>query len=101
MRLLVLILGLALAGCRAPVRATNFPVDDGSEGRKVYVAKCAKCHKFYDPSKYSDDEWNKWMGKMSKKAKLKPEQEQALARYVNSALRAPRKIEPQKQQPAP
>lgn len=94
--LLSTVLGFALAGCTGPARATDFPVNDNSPGRKLYVAKCAKCHKFYDPAKYSDEEWAKWMGKMSMKAKLKPEQEQMLSRYINDTLRTPGKLDREK-----
>jgi len=78
------------------VRATDLSANDASAGRKLYVAKCAKCHKFYDPAKYSDEEWAKWMGKMSKKAKLKPEQEQMLSRYIDDTLRTPHKLDREK-----
>jgi len=54
------------------------------------VAKCAKCHKFYDPANYSDQDWKIWMGKMSKKAKLKPDQEAAVSHYIERVLRAPK-----------
>jgi len=52
------------------------------EGRKLYIAKCAKCHKFYDPAQYSAGEWHKWMTKMSRKAKLSPTQNEMLSRYL-------------------
>jgi len=63
--------------------------NEEAAARKLYVAKCAKCHKFYDPAKYSDDEWKIWMGKMSKKARLKPEQQRILADYIELTLRQP------------
>ena len=69
-----------------------------SEGRKLYEIKCAKCHKFYDPAKYSDEEWSKWMGKMTKKAKLKPEQAELLTHYIDVELRKPTKIDSQKKE---
>ncbi len=94
--LLSALFGLALVGCTGPAKATDLSANDPSAGRKIYVAKCAKCHKFYDPAKYSDEDWAKWMGKMSKKAKLKPEQEQELSRYVNDALRGPAKMDQEK-----
>ena len=53
-------------------------------GRKLYVAKCARCHKFYDPAKYTDAEWRSWMNKMSEKAKLKPDQKELLTRYLET-----------------
>lgn len=52
--------------------------------RKLYTAKCAKCHKFYDPAKYAETEWRDWMTKMSKKAKLKPDQKELLSRYLDT-----------------
>ena len=55
------------------------------DGRKLYTAKCAKCHKFYDPAKYDDDQWRSWMTKMSKKAKLKPAQAELLSRYLGNS----------------
>jgi len=53
------------------------------------AVKCARCHKFYNPSPYSQPEWNKWMSKMSKKAHLKPEQEELLTRYLGAVRSAP------------
>jgi len=94
--LLSILFGLALSGCTGPAKATDLSANDGSAGRKIYVAKCAKCHKFYDPAKYSDEDWAKWMGKMSKKAKLKPEQEQMLSRYIDDTLRTPHKLDREK-----
>ena len=52
--------------------------------RGVLQAKCAKCHEFYDPKKYSEEDWRKWMGKMNKKSKLKREQADLLGRYLDS-----------------
>lgn len=52
--------------------------------RNLYQMKCAKCHKFYDPAAYSEREWRSWMGKMSKKARLKPAQEQLLSTYLDA-----------------
>ena len=54
------------------------------DARKLYTAKCAKCHKFYDPAKYDDEQWRTWMTKMSKKAKLKPAQADLLSRYLGT-----------------
>src|SRR5206468_6632914 len=80
--------GIALASCAGPTRTAAGPIDETSAGRKLYVAKCAKCHKFYDPAKYSDAEWHKWMAKMSKKSKLTPEQSDLLSRYIDKAFRS-------------
>jgi cytochrome c553 len=51
--------------------------------RKIYVAKCAKCHRFYEPKQYSEAEWQRWIGSMSGKSKLKPDQKKLLTQYLN------------------
>ena len=78
-----------LVGCAGPKETRNGPLDETAAARKLYVAKCAKCHKFYDPKKYSDEEWHKWMRKMSKKSKLTPEQEALLSQYIDETYRMP------------
>ena len=68
-RIAALVLSLcAASGCAGHALAKDLPVDDHSAGHKVYVTKCAKCHRFYDPAKYSEADWEMWMAKMSKKA---------------------------------
>ena len=52
--------------------------------RKLYQVKCAKCHKFYPPDQYSDEDWHMWMEKMAKKSKLKPAQSNLLNRYLDN-----------------
>ncbi len=52
--------------------------------RKIYVAKCAKCHRFYEPTNYAEVDWQMWMGKMNKKSKLKEPQAMLLNRYLDA-----------------
>jgi hypothetical protein len=77
--LLLLGAGLVTAG---PARAGQMSLNDAAAARKVYVAKCAKCHKFYEPKNYTDEDWDTWMDKMSRKSKLKADQEVLLKRYL-------------------
>jgi hypothetical protein len=49
----------------------------------IYTAKCAKCHEFYEPKRYSEKEWRSWLLKMNKKAKLKKEQSDLIGRYLD------------------
>ncbi len=56
--------------------------------RKIYIAKCAKCHELYDPKAYGDADWATWLEKMSRKSKLKPEQIALLVGYTET-LRKP------------
>lgn len=58
----------------APVEIEN--------ARALYLNKCARCHKFHDPARYRDGDWNRWMTQMSRKAKLLPEQEQQLREFL-------------------
>jgi hypothetical protein len=96
-RNLGLLLLLELAGCQsAPVGPTAAPpplppgqahlLSTQAElaGRKLYVNKCARCHKFYDPARYQEAEWKLWMTKMTRKAKLNPGQTRLLAEYLEA-----------------
>ena len=95
----LLVLCAALAGCKSPARpafaglpaeaedharAAGLSVEEIEAARKIYVARCARCHKFYDPGDYTADEWRTWMTKMSKKARLRADQEQLLSRYLET-----------------
>ena len=79
-----------IAGCATmhappPPPATGLGTTSPEEfdaARKIYVIQCGRCHKFYDPNKYTDSEWNGWMRKMAKKSKLGAEQEEILARHL-------------------
>ncbi len=84
---LVLLGTVALAGAAAPASVADSKAT-ADPGHKLYVIKCGKCHKFYDPARYSDAKWNAWMMKMSKKAKLTPEQEKELSTYIQDSLRS-------------
>jgi mono/diheme cytochrome c family protein len=71
---LVLMLAARVAGA----------ADDMAAGKKLYTAKCARCHKFYDPTAYDDSKWNEWLGKMKQKARLNDEQYAKLGSYLQS-----------------
>jgi mono/diheme cytochrome c family protein len=81
-----------LAGCAQPNREASIQPTDAAAARRLYITKCAKCHKLYNPAKYSDDEWGLWMKKMSRKARLSPEQRDLLERYIADNLRRAGKI---------
>ncbi len=56
--------------------------------RGIYVGKCAKCHEFYEPRKYSEADWRKWMGKMSEKSKLNLKQVSRIRKVAPNASAA-------------
>ena len=81
--LLGVLAGLLPAGAADPP-ATSMSPEVMDAGKKLDVIKCARCHKFYNPAGYSDAKWHEWMDKMSKKAKLKPEQKELLSKYLET-----------------
>ena len=70
--------------------AAGLSPQEVNDATKLYVAKCARCHKFYDPADYGEGEWRSWMKKMSKKAVLKSDQEVLLSRYLGAFRAAAR-----------
>jgi cytochrome c553 len=78
-----LVLTAAVVWAGSPARGGELTAKERAAGRKVYVAKCAKCHKFYEPKGYSDADWQRWLESMSRKSKLKTEDERLLRRYLD------------------
>ena len=84
MRLSPLVAG-AFILCGALVASpAELSEQDAAAGKKIYVTKCARCHKFYDPAKYGEEDWNNWMEKMRQKARLKDDQYTLLSSYLQS-----------------
>lgn len=54
-----------------------------ASARELFIAKCTGCHKFHPPANYPSAEWNVWMTKMSRKAKLHADQEELLRKYLD------------------
>ncbi len=77
-------LTLVLALSAGTAGADELKLKEMTEARRIYVAKCAKCHKFYEPKSYNDADWQKWMDSMSRKSKLKADQEDLLKRYLQA-----------------
>ena len=71
-----LISGLASAEVRNTGR--------NEEAKQLYLMKCSKCHRLYDPKEYDDFHWSNWMVKMKKKAHLNDEQYGKIVHYVES-----------------
>ncbi len=84
MRASLFIAAAALALSVGTARAADLPAKELAAARKLNLVKCARCHKAYDPADYDKAEWDRWLVKMSKKAKLKPPQQDLLTRYLDS-----------------
>lgn len=65
----LLIFGLLLAGSAAA---------DPAPARQLYTRKCAACHQLYDPARYSAADWDRWLNKMQRKARLNDDQVEQL-----------------------
>jgi hypothetical protein len=76
------------------VQAGDLTKKQRTAAKKLYDSKCAKCHRFYEPRDYSQEEWQLWMSKMSKKAKLNPAQGTLLNEFLDEyrAQRTPAKM---------
>jgi len=75
---------IALAADHPASNAEDLTVKEITAARKIYVAKCAKCHRFYEPRDYPQSNWQTWMEKMNEKSKLKPAQAELLNRYLDA-----------------
>ena len=86
---------IALAADAPAASAADLSAKELTAARKLYVAKCARCHRFYEPKEYSEGDWRMWMEKMNKKSKFKPAQASLLNRYLDAyrAGRVPGKPE--------
>lgn len=73
-----------LSAVARPARTAGLSTTELRQASRLFVAKCARCHALYDPAAYTDAEWRSWMTKMSNKARLKPDQEQLLSRYLEA-----------------
>jgi hypothetical protein len=65
-------------------RAEELSAEQAAAARKVYAAKCAKCHRFYEPTNYTEPAWRNWMEAMSRKARLKRDQDALLSKYLDA-----------------
>lgn len=82
-RSLFLFLLAGVTGVAASDGAGPLSPAELKKAAKLDKRKCYRCHKPYDPRKYSAKEWESWMEKMARKARLKERDEQLLRRYFN------------------
>ena len=55
-------------------------------GKSLYENNCAKCHKLFEPKKFTKEEWTPILVKMGKKAKLDDTQMASITNYIDSQL---------------
>lgn len=57
-----------------------------AEGQNLYSNNCAKCHKLFEPKKFTREEWHPILIRMQKKAKLDDVQMASITNYIHSQL---------------
>jgi len=84
MRRALQIIGIAATLASYGAGAAEPSAAELAAGAKLNRAKCAKCHKLYDPAAYNEAAWNGWMAKMKQKARLTDSDYAALRAYLDS-----------------
>ncbi|MCP2027288.1 cytochrome c5 [Flavobacterium sp. HSC-32F16] len=57
-----------------------------AEGKNLYENSCVRCHKLYEPTKFSKEEWQPILVRMQKKAKLDDIKMASITNYLHSQL---------------
>ncbi len=57
-----------------------------AEGKNLYENSCARCHKLYEPTKFSKEDWQPILVRMQKKAKLDDVKMASITNYIHSQL---------------
>ena len=84
MRRIVLISLLTVLLAQTSAGAGDLTEKENATAKGIYDSKCVKCHRPYEPRDYPIEEWRLWMSKMTKKAKLTPNQAKLLNRYLEA-----------------
>jgi len=54
------------------------------EGKKLYKAKCNKCHELYKPKDYKVEEWKENLNEMKDKAELNKDEYEVILGYLSA-----------------
>lgn len=73
--------GLPVAGALDAARAAS-TVEQLNAGRALYVAKCTGCHSAHPPADFAASEWPAHVADMRTDAKLQPDEEASITRYL-------------------
>lgn len=57
-----------------------------AEGKNLYENSCARCHKLFEPKKFTQEDWKPILVKMQKKAHLDDTQMASISDYITSQL---------------
>jgi len=59
--------------------------EDLERGRRLYVDRCSSCHSLHLPNEYPEAKWEEAIGEMQHRARLLPEEREAIRRFLLSA----------------
>lgn len=78
---------------RVSDKFSGYTLAELNEGKTLYEVNCQKCHGLKDPKKYTEEQWNKIVPPMAKKAKIDAQQEETIRKYVITMSGADRKVQ--------
>jgi cytochrome c5 len=55
-------------------------------GKNLYENSCARCHKLFEPKKFTQEDWKPVLVRMQKKAHLDDTQMASISNYITSQL---------------
>lgn len=67
---------------RAAVKFPGATLASLEEGQTFYKAHCGKCHGLKDANAYTEEQWNKIIPPMAKKAKIDEKTQQSITQYL-------------------
>lgn len=62
------------------------PMTELAVGKSLYENNCAKCHKLFEPTAYSKENWGPILIRMQKKAHLEDSDMALISKYIYSYL---------------
>lgn len=66
----------------AKTKWSNADMAQLMRGKTYYKANCGKCHGLKNPAKYTEEEWNRIMPKMKRKARIADSTSNIILTYV-------------------
>jgi hypothetical protein len=73
-----------------PLRAetsAKWTREDWAAAAALHQNRCAECHRLYEPSDYSEEDWTSWIRKMKRKARLSLSETRLLSDYTQALRR--------------
>ncbi|HXH17473.1 MAG TPA: hypothetical protein VNJ07_00190 [Chitinophagales bacterium] len=90
-----ILISAVLSGCAAMLHAPaeadvatasqHFPgitYESLQKGYHLYVTKCSGCHRLYEPSEHTGEQWRKLLPEMAERAKLNDEEQDLIYKYL-------------------